>query len=67
MKDGELLLGKDLNLLEKNVGRDISYAGIVTNIEHKVSKRGKNYASFTIEDFSDSHNLALFYKLLKKL
>jgi len=50
----------DFNQLEKLVNKDVSFAGVVTGIEHKVSRRGKNYASFTIEDFSDSKKLALF-------
>ena len=50
----------DFNQLENLVNKDVSFAGVVTGIEHKVSKRGKNYASFTIEDFSDAKRLALF-------
>ena len=35
-------------------------AGIVTNVEHKISKNGKPYGNLTVEDFTDSHNFIFF-------
>ncbi|MBN2757943.1 MAG: DNA polymerase III subunit alpha [Bacteroidales bacterium] len=48
---------KDLKSLQ---GRDLKIAGIVTNVEHKTTKNGKPYGSFTIEDYSDSYKFTLF-------
>ena len=35
-------------------------AGIVTSVEHKISKNGKPYGNVIIEDFSDSYNFIFF-------
>lgn len=39
---------------------DVSFAGIVTNAQHKVGKNGKPFGSFTVEDYLDSVNLFLY-------
>ncbi|MBL7925016.1 MAG: DNA polymerase III subunit alpha [Bacteroidia bacterium] len=41
-------------------GRDISFAGIITVVNHRMSKTGKPFGSFTIEDLSGSMEIALF-------
>ena len=47
--------------LENLIGRDISVAGIVTDVQHRVSaKSGKGWAMFTIEDFDDSYEFRIF-------
>ena len=49
---------KDLN---NNNGKSHIYtAGIVTNVDHRISKNGKPYGSVVIEDFSDSYNFLFF-------
>ena len=40
--------------------REIRTAGIVTSVRERVSKRGNKFLSFTIEDFTDSYEIALF-------
>ena len=35
-------------------------AGIITEVEHKISKNGKPYGSISIEDFQDSYNFIFF-------
>ena len=49
---------KDLNNI--NGKSSIYTAGIVTNVDHKISKNGKPYGSVVIEDFSDSYNFLFF-------
>lgn len=47
--------------LEKLIGREITIAGIITNVVHRVSaKSGKGWATFTIEDFNDSYEFRIF-------
>ncbi len=47
--------------LENLIGRDISVAGIVTNVQHRISaKTGKGWASFILEDFNDSYEFRIF-------
>ncbi|MEL7530603.1 MAG: DNA polymerase III subunit alpha, partial [Bacteroidota bacterium] len=40
--------------------REIKTAGIVTSVRERISKRGNKFLSFTIEDFFDSFEIALF-------
>jgi len=42
------------------VNKDFSVGGIVTNVEHKVSKNGKGWALFTLEDYSTSFEFRIF-------
>ncbi|TNE29426.1 MAG: DNA polymerase III subunit alpha [Bacteroidetes bacterium] len=42
------------------VGREIHVAGIVTDVQHRVSKNGKEFGFFTLEDLRGSHEFRLF-------
>jgi DNA polymerase-3 subunit alpha len=46
--------------LAKLVGNNLSFAGIVTDVQHRVSKAGKGWALFTIEDYGDSYEFRVF-------
>jgi DNA polymerase III subunit alpha len=46
--------------LKRFKGADISFAGMVTAVQHKTGKNGKPYGSFTLEDYYDSMNLFLY-------
>ncbi len=46
--------------LKKYVGVTLSFAGIVTDVQHRVSKAGKGWGMFTVEDYSDSHEFRIF-------
>jgi DNA polymerase-3 subunit alpha len=46
--------------LEKYKDRDLIVGGMVTAVNHRVSKNGKPFGNFTIEDFNDSFELVLF-------
>jgi DNA polymerase-3 subunit alpha len=41
-------------------GRDLSFAGIITDVSHRISKTGKPFGSFVIEDFYGSTSITLF-------
>lgn len=45
---------------EQLVGREIHIAGIVTDVQHRVSKNGKGFGFFTMEDLRGSHEFRLF-------
>ena len=36
------------------MNREVSFGGVVTDVQHRVSKNGKGWAIFTIEDYNDS-------------
>ncbi|MFC0603124.1 DNA polymerase III subunit alpha [Winogradskyella pulchriflava] len=48
------------NNLEAVVNREITFGGVVTDVQHRVSKQGKGWALFTIEDYTDSHEFRIF-------
>ncbi len=50
----------DLQDLEKKIGTEITVAGIVTDVAHKVTKKGKPFGILTIEGYEDSHTFYLF-------
>ncbi|MGG6229310.1 DNA polymerase III subunit alpha [Tenacibaculum sp. SDUM215027] len=41
-------------------GLGLSFAGIVTDVQHRVSKAGKGWASFIIEDYNESFEFRIF-------
>ncbi|MFV0247903.1 MAG: DNA polymerase III subunit alpha, partial [Tenacibaculum sp.] len=41
-------------------GMTLSFAGIVTDVQHRISKMGKGWATFTIEDYNDSFEFKIF-------
>jgi DNA polymerase-3 subunit alpha len=48
---------KDLKVLK---GKDVKIGGIVSNVNHRVSKNGKPFGSFTLEDYTETFEMALF-------
>ena len=46
--------------LKKYEGLGLAFAGIVTDVQHRVSKAGKGWASFIIEDYNDSFEFRIF-------
>ncbi|RCW93902.1 DNA polymerase III subunit alpha [Winogradskyella arenosi] len=48
------------NNLEAIVNSEITFGGVVTDVQHRVSKQGKGWAIFTIEDYTDSFEFRIF-------
>ncbi len=48
---------QNINQLE---GKELSFAGIITDVQHRVSKNGKPWGMFTFEDYSDAYEFRLF-------
>ncbi|SNR14594.1 DNA polymerase III subunit alpha [Tenacibaculum jejuense] len=46
--------------LAKYEGMAITFGGILTDVQHRVSKAGKGWASFIIEDYNDSFEFRIF-------
>ena len=42
------------------VNRELSFGGVVTDVEHRISKKGTGWAVFTIEDFTDAYEFRMF-------
>lgn len=52
-----LALFKDLG---SYVNRELTFGGVVTDVQHRTSKQGKGWASFTVEDYTDSFEFRIF-------
>jgi len=50
----------DLQELDQRIGHDMSLAGIVTDVVHRVTKNGKPFGILTVEGYEDSHTFYLF-------
>ena len=46
--------------LHPHVNKEITFGGVVTDVQHRVSKQGKGWALFTIEDYTDSYEFRIF-------
>jgi DNA polymerase-3 subunit alpha len=51
---------QQLKDLEKLKNKEISFAGIITDVNHRISQAGKPFGSLTVEDFTGSVQLMLF-------
>ncbi len=46
--------------LENNINRELSFGGVITTVEHRTSKNGKGWATFTMEDYNTAHEFRIF-------
>ncbi|NER12877.1 DNA polymerase III subunit alpha [Leptobacterium flavescens] len=46
--------------MENYVNREITFAGVITDVQHRVSKNGKGWAAFTVEDYTESYEFRIF-------
>jgi len=51
---------KVFNDLPQLLDKDLTIGGIVTDVQHRISKNGKGWASFIIEDYSEAHEFRMF-------
>jgi len=42
------------------VGKNLTFAGIVTNVQYRTGKNGKDWAMFTLEGYDESHDFRIF-------
>jgi len=42
------------------VNRELVFGGVVTDVQHRVSKQGKGWGLFTVEDYTDSYEFRIF-------
>lgn len=51
---------QELRDIDKYKGRELIFGGMVTAASHNMSKTGKPYGKFTLEDYLDSYEFMLF-------
>jgi DNA polymerase-3 subunit alpha len=50
----------DLKDMPKWLNHDITVGGMITSVGHKMTKTGKPFGTFVLEDYNESHEFALF-------
>ncbi|NQX76846.1 DNA polymerase III subunit alpha [Gilvibacter sp.] len=46
--------------LESFVNKELTFGGVVGDVQHRVSKNGKGWALFTVEDYDDAFEFRIF-------
>lgn len=46
--------------IESLINKEITFAGVITEVQHRVSKNNKGWASFTVEDYTDAYQFRIF-------
>ena len=49
-----------LKNLDQYVNKNLSFGGIITNVQHRIAKNGKGWASFTLEGYDESFEFRIF-------
>ncbi|MGV3458835.1 MAG: DNA polymerase III subunit alpha [Flavobacterium sp.] len=49
-----------LKSLEQHVTKNLSFGGIISNVQHKVAKNGKGWASFLLEGYDESYEFRIY-------
>jgi DNA polymerase III subunit alpha len=55
--NSKLELLKDLNPL---VNKNLTFGGIISNVQHRISKNGKGWAIFNLEGYDESYEFKIF-------
>lgn len=51
---------ESLKSLEQHLGKNLSFGGIVTNVQHRTAKNGKGWATFVLEGYDESYEFRIF-------
>ncbi|KGO90886.1 DNA polymerase III subunit alpha [Flavobacterium subsaxonicum] len=49
-----------LKNLEQHVNKNLSFGGIISNVQHRVAKNGKGWASFMLEGYDESYEFRIY-------
>jgi DNA polymerase-3 subunit alpha len=49
-----------LRSMELHVGKSLTFAGIINDVQHRVAKNGKGWAIFTLEGYDESYEFKIF-------
>ena len=49
-----------LKSLDSLIGKNLAFGGIVTNVQYRTGKTGKDWAMFTLEGYDESHDFRIF-------
>jgi DNA polymerase-3 subunit alpha len=46
--------------LDDQINRELCFAGVITDVQHRVSRNGKGWAVYTLEDYTDTFEFRIF-------
>ncbi|NNL15024.1 MAG: DNA polymerase III subunit alpha, partial [Flavobacteriaceae bacterium] len=49
-----------LSDLESFINKELTFGGVVTDVQHRISRQGKGWAIFSVEDYTDSFEFRIF-------
>lgn len=49
-----------LKNLEQHISKNLSFGGIISDVQHRVAKNGKGWAAFTLEGYDESHEFRIY-------
>lgn len=49
-----------LKNMEMYVGKNLTFGGIITNVQHRVAKNGKGWGTFMLEGYDESYEFKIF-------
>ena len=49
-----------LKNMEQYVGKNLTFGGIITNVQHRVAKNGKGWGTFVLEGYDESYEFKIF-------
>ena len=49
-----------LKNLEQHVTKNLTFGGIISNVQHRVAKNGKGWASFVLEGYDESYEFRIY-------
>ena len=57
---GQTVQEQDIERFDQMKNRELAVAGMITVASHRTTKTGKPYGTFMLEDYQESHEIALF-------
>ena len=49
-----------LKNLDQQINKNLTFGGIITNVQHRIAKNGKGWASFVLEGYDESFEFKIF-------
>ena len=49
-----------LKNLDQNINKNLSFGGIINNVQHRIAKNGKGWGAFTLEGYDESYEFRIF-------
>ncbi len=51
---------ENLQQLTELINKDLAFGGVITDVQHRINAKGSGWASFVLEDYSDSYAFRIF-------